>query len=153
MQPQRIQLSHKKGFNLQEYSKSLNGLEAVKCDRTTKFGNPFRVEYDKDIKSYLILKENKDDKFSVLEILGIYDKKNKEKAIKKSIELFESLIKNNDEKNLILEFQHHSFTMINNYKYLTTELIRKELKGKNLACWCKEGESCHCNILLRIANE
>lgn len=146
--PQRIQLSHKKGFNLQEYSKSLNGLEAVKCDRNTKFGNPFIVEYDKNIKSYLILKGNKE--FNLLEILGIYDKK--DKAIKKSIELFESLIKNNDEKNLILEFQHHSFTMINNYKYLTTELIKKELKGKNLACWCKEGEACHCNILLRIAN-
>lgn len=28
----------------------------------------------------------------------------------------------------------------------------KELKGKNLACWCKEGELCHADILLDIAN-
>ena len=31
--------------------------------------------------------------------------------------------------------------------------IVKELKGKNLACWCKEKEPCHADILLKIANE
>lgn len=27
------------------------------------------------------------------------------------------------------------------------------LRGKNLACWCKEGQPCHADILLRMANE
>ena len=27
-----------------------------------------------------------------------------------------------------------------------------ELRGKNLACWCKEGEPCHADVLLEIAN-
>jgi len=27
------------------------------------------------------------------------------------------------------------------------------LRGKDLACWCKEGEPCHADILLKIANE
>ena len=27
------------------------------------------------------------------------------------------------------------------------------LKGRNLACWCKEGEPCHADILLKLANE
>ena len=31
-------------------------------------------------------------------------------------------------------------------------LIKQELKGKNLMCWCKEGEYCHGDILLQIAN-
>ena len=26
------------------------------------------------------------------------------------------------------------------------------LRGKNLACWCKEGQLCHADILLRMAN-
>ena len=26
------------------------------------------------------------------------------------------------------------------------------LKGKNLACWCRPGDSCHADILLEIAN-
>lgn len=29
----------------------------------------------------------------------------------------------------------------------------KELRGKNLACWCPLGQPCHCDILLKIANE
>lgn len=41
--PVRLQLSRKRGFNLQEHSRAVNGLEAVKVDRTTKWGNPFRV--------------------------------------------------------------------------------------------------------------
>jgi hypothetical protein len=41
--PVRLQLSRAKGFNLQTVSRAANGLPAVKVDRTTKFGNPFRV--------------------------------------------------------------------------------------------------------------
>ena len=29
---------------------------------------------------------------------------------------------------------------------------RKELKGKNLICWCAP-KSCHCDIILEIANQ
>ncbi len=27
------------------------------------------------------------------------------------------------------------------------------LRGRNLACWCKPGEPCHADVLLRVANE
>jgi len=27
------------------------------------------------------------------------------------------------------------------------------LRGKNLACWCREGTPCHADILLEIANQ
>lgn len=27
-----------------------------------------------------------------------------------------------------------------------------ELKGKDLACWCKEGEMCHADVLIKLAN-
>ena len=27
-----------------------------------------------------------------------------------------------------------------------------ELRGKNLACWCKEGACCHADVILEIAN-
>lgn len=27
------------------------------------------------------------------------------------------------------------------------------LRGKNLACWCKPGDPCHADVLLRWANE
>ncbi|CAN5648822.1 DUF4326 domain-containing protein [soil metagenome] len=28
-----------------------------------------------------------------------------------------------------------------------------ELRGKNLACWCKPGTPCHADVLLEVANE
>jgi hypothetical protein len=31
--------------------------------------------------------------------------------------------------------------------------IKKELRGKNLACWCNASELCHADILMEIANE
>lgn len=31
--------------------------------------------------------------------------------------------------------------------------LRRELKGKNLSCWCKIGEPCHADILLKLANK
>ena len=37
--------------------------------------------------------------------------------------------------------------------YPSTDEIRAELRGKNLACWCKPGQPCHADVLLRIANE
>ena len=30
--------------------------------------------------------------------------------------------------------------------------IRTELRGKDLACWCPVGQSCHADVLLEIAN-
>ena len=29
----------------------------------------------------------------------------------------------------------------------------KTLRGKNLACFCKEGEPCHADVLLQMANQ
>lgn len=31
--------------------------------------------------------------------------------------------------------------------------IRSELRGHDLVCWCKPGDACHADALLRIANE
>lgn len=46
---------------------------------------------------------------------------------------------------------------IEKYKASMSEMLkqdaRKELRGKNLACFCKEGEPCHADILLQIANQ
>lgn len=33
------------------------------------------------------------------------------------------------------------------------DMIRRELAGKNLACWCPLTANCHADVLLRIAND
>ena len=40
--PVRIQLSRQRGFNLQAASLAINGLPAIKVDRSTPWGNPFK---------------------------------------------------------------------------------------------------------------
>lgn len=34
----------------------------------------------------------------------------------------------------------------------TVDDVRNELRGKNLACWCKPGTPCHADVLLELAN-
>ena len=40
--PVRLQLSRRKGFKLQAASRAVNGLDAVKVDRSTMWGNPWK---------------------------------------------------------------------------------------------------------------
>lgn len=30
--------------------------------------------------------------------------------------------------------------------------IKRHLRGKNLACWCRPGQPCHADVLLELAN-
>lgn len=42
--PQRLQLSRRAGFNLQEASRALNGLPAKLITRPGRWGNPFTID-------------------------------------------------------------------------------------------------------------
>jgi hypothetical protein len=43
VRPVRLQLSRRKGFDLQALSRETNGLEAVNVARPSRWGNPFKV--------------------------------------------------------------------------------------------------------------
>lgn len=109
MKPQRIQLSRKKGFNLQAVSMALNGLSAVNCARPGRWGNPYVVQFDPHID---------------------YSPQTNERAV----DMFKSMLKAG---------KTEPFALAN---------MRCELRGKNLACWCKLDEPCHCDVLLELAN-
>jgi len=36
--------------------------------------------------------------------------------------------------------------------HITVKRVRAALRGKNLACWCKQGCACHADVLLDLAN-
>jgi hypothetical protein len=36
--------------------------------------------------------------------------------------------------------------------HTTVDDIRRELRGRNLACWCPHGQACHADVLLEVAN-
>lgn len=111
MKPQRIQLSRRKGFNLQAASIALNGLPAVNCARPSVWGNPWKVGV-----SYVVYSGpdgERSEKFSAKECVARY--------------------------RAWLPRQ--------------SSLELDDLRGKNLACWCKLGTPCHAHVLLELANK
>ena len=101
--PKRIQLRRAKGWRMPE--------NTVKVDRTTKWGNPFKVGARNPCGSVTIN-------------------------------------------------ARHAWQLYLGFAPQNERLVaaaRTELKGKNLACWCKlpapfEDDVCHAAVLLKIAN-
>lgn len=57
-----------------------------------------------------------------------------------------------DEKDALDQMVNFAYKRHIESKMILGELDIAELRGKNLACWCKEGETCHADVLLRLAN-
>jgi hypothetical protein len=83
----------------------------VKVDRSTRWGNPYRLYGD----GYPM-------------------------APQVAVELFSRLLA--EQRGWVLRDQ-----------LTTLDDVRRELRGKNLACWCSLAAACHADVLLRLANE
>lgn len=104
MKPQRIQLSRKKGFDLQRVSMDLNGLPAVNCARPSKWGNPYKIGDE-----------------------GIPD-------------------------NMAAKCAFRNFTFRTAKGVVLMQDAKIELRGKNLACFCRLDQPCHVDVILEVAN-
>ncbi|MBY2911399.1 DUF4326 domain-containing protein [Rhizobium leguminosarum] len=131
--PVRIQLSRKKGFNLQAASCAANGLDAIKVDRTSPFGNHYDFSKDPFAKPALW------DVFSHGTIVKSCS--TKQEAVEYAVARHRA--------EVISPGPHNHRRM---YPVPTPADIAKALRGFNLACWCKPGEPCHADILLEVAN-
>ena len=114
----RIQLSRKRGWTMPP--------NTVKADRSTGFGNPYRVSLAKSRDGKPL------DKPWVVEsnahaIMWMFA--TKDEATAAAVRLFTE-------------------TMTDHMK----DKVRLALKGKNIACWCSTGSPCHADVLLEIAN-
>lgn len=130
-QPRRIQLSRKKGFNLQEYSLALNGLPAVKVTRPGKWGNPFPVDHEGTAMHCLSLGLNGEDRTD---------------RATAAVDLFRRCVEGGCVNELVAAFlpPFGSAPLIRH--------IQRDLRGKNLACFCRLDQPCHASVLLEIAN-
>lgn len=104
MKPTRVQLSRKRGWRMPP--------DTIKIDRSTQWGNPFKVG----------------EAATHPASLESIEVRSKEAAI----ELFELYLKTAGSHVAVA--------------------ARRELKGKNLACWCQAGQRCHGDVLLKVAN-
>ena len=122
----RLQLSRKRGFNLQKLSRETNGLEAVNVARPSIFGNPF-VDLQGGVlvgNNWAILKN------IVIDAADAYRFWLDGKLIR--CEAIEPLYR---QRQAILAGL-------------------PALADKNLACWChdRHGVHCHADVLLALAN-
>jgi len=104
--PERIQLSRRKGWRMPE--------NTVKVDRSTKWGNPFKVGEDGTARDCV-------DFYAILLQGGL-------------------LLATEAEP----ELQIKSRAVVRSCLH--------ELRGKNLACWCRKDKPCHADVLLELAN-
>jgi Domain of unknown function (DUF4326) len=91
---ERIQLSRAKGWRMPA--------DTVKVDRSTRYGNPFRI--------------------------GDFGIPDADAAVERFREWMDGRVSGPQVPHL------------------------HELRGKNLACWCKPGQPCHADVLLELAN-
>jgi hypothetical protein len=123
-EPIRLQLSRRKGFDLQALSRATNGFEAINVARPSKWGNPFVVHHPG----------------STFE---------KPMTAKMAVANFRAMIeKECGWFSAPLPWPKGKIPA----QFTTVEDVKRELRGKNLACWCKPGEPCHADVLLEIAN-
>ena len=95
----------------------------VKVDRSTKLGNPFPID--------CYGREKAVDKFRRL-ITG-------------NMSTFEMSTSSRQDWA-----SSHGISLVHVRRQILDRL--PELRGKNLACWCKPGEPCHADVLIEIAN-
>lgn len=124
-QPVRLQLSRRKGFDLQAHSRLVNGLPAINVARPTLFGNPF---------------VHATDTAQAVEAFRRY--------CRGGTQSFEMGMNGLQfARNVHTSGLHHAWP-----EWLRTHGLPR-LRGHNLACWCslKHGEPCHADVLLELA--
>lgn len=129
IKPMRVQRLRKKGFNLQEASRS--GLPVKYVGRPTKWGNPFRVE---DGQMYYYCDNRK-----ILPHWILWDHERADYETEDAVELYEHWLRG-------------AWLGLHG---LPIPPDPKELRGKDLACWCPEDVGfmgCHADVLLDYAN-
>jgi hypothetical protein len=124
--PVRLQLSCRKGFDLQAWSREVNGLPAVKVDRASGFGNRFRISKGTETTA-----DGKRPVWLVEDDTRAWIAKSAEEAHDISVKAFGAWAA-----------VHPEFRA----------RVRSELRDKNLGCWCGAKLACHVDVLIEIAN-
>lgn len=120
--PVRLQLSRRKGFDLQALSRETNGLDAVNVARPGRWGNPF------------VVSECREAGF-----IG-----SDEELVSRCVAAFRVWLGPHWRENWRgAESERRRDAILSSLP---------SLRGKNLACWCKPGAPCHADVLLEIAN-
>lgn len=144
--PVRLQLSRRKGFDLQALSQATNGLPAVKVTRRGPWGNPFNF---------------RDSAFcwAALSYGCRGDPAGRQEA---SVKAFREWLEPGAGKRTLSIVLDPAIVSGERRMSLGPKVevgeaprhdrIQAALRGRNLACWCKPSAPCHADVLLELAN-
>ena len=132
-QPVRLQRRRTKGFDLQALSLEVNGRPAVSVSRPSILGNPFSVDvFGRDWAVEL------HSRWLEGELEGLGD--NGLNAL--------AWFNGDGCKGKFREFESVAFT---EWHLVVREIATDKLRGKNVACWCRQDQACHGDTLLQWA--
>src|SRR4030042_2556368 len=139
MKPKRIQRSRKKGYKTPANTKYVG--------RGSDWGNPFRVIEQRGKWRVVITSGWGDESLQIRILTSVckYEYLTKEEAHKAACDCYEYYLTpyprwdRSDKARLDTES--------------VKDVIREDLGGKNLSCWCSHDLCCHADFLLLIANE
>ena len=148
VRPVRLRLSRAKGFNLQMHSLAMNGLPAVKVDRSTRWGNPF--DFRAGAFCWLALTYGCRGDLAGRTEASV-------KAFREWIDPGEGRRTKSIERRAVFESKRKQIIIqagegVSVGEAPELEILRQELRGKNLACWCAPSCACHADVLLELAN-
>jgi hypothetical protein len=134
MKPKRIQRKRTKGWKIPD--------NTVSITRPGKWGNPFKVVGN------MVYGDTSHRRGKILSPWIFIDNYADEKeATQQAVLLFEAWICGE-------ELNHGLYPKQIKLCPYSVEDIKRELKGKNLACFCSEkSKDCHGDVLLEIANQ
>lgn len=133
VKPIRLQLSRRKGFDLQALSRETNGLPAIVVSRPSRHGNPYRVvclyNYGPERQCWGVAEPFEFGDTGVLGVGFTRTFKRPELARGYAVELFREAVADGRWK-----------------------IDVEALRGCNHACWCPLDHPCHGDVTLEIAN-
>lgn len=102
---------------------------AVYVGRPSKWGNPFMIRRDSRERAWIIEYADPDGS-------GGFATRGKETKA----------------ATAALAVMMYRECLVTCHLAVTVEDVRREIRGKDLACWCKPGAACHADVLLEVAN-
>ncbi len=129
----RIQRKRTKGWKMPE--------NTVYVGRPTKWGNPFYFNFSPSTGQWRCMFEER------VIVVCLTKLEAQEYAVKYFEQWFSNEIA--EPGTTLHNFRNDSSWI----GFSLATIVKRHLRGKDLACWCKEGEPCHADVLLRLANQ
>lgn len=141
--PVRLRLSRTADFNLQALSRATNGLPAINVARPSRYGNPFTESSVSEA-----LRGPWDWCGSGAGRSPLFHLDHSTKSWDRTGYLIEAIAQN-VAVDLFEAAVHEA--RARNARGIIDWL--RPLHGHNLACWCRDDEPCHADVLLRLAGK